>query len=138
MVEMEILLGKPLHERLIKILGNKVLIQWEEARNTYGVDSTIIRPDRFRKAYYTGYVRGIGVKCNKIANGEFELKIGQRIFWDQWASPYRYDEEGGSYAFVREWDIYAEIPDRTVNVKTPEMPAELLDDKPMTKFYQPA
>ncbi len=86
----------------MKLLRNDVLVEWEEARDTYG-PSTILRPDTHKARHYTGMVISIGPDV-------WDVKIGDRVFFDQFSRPERYDFDGKRYAQITENDCMAILP----------------------------
>ena len=100
-----------LAERLVKLFGKRVYLEWEEATDEYG-QTKIIRPGSHKEAHYTGYVLQIGLDCDRDEEGKTILQKGDRVFFDRFCSPVRVDEGSKRYAWVNEYDILAKIPSR--------------------------
>lgn len=108
---------KSVIDRLHIVLGKRVFLEWEEAPDEYG-KSGLVRPEgAARESHYTGIVRHVGLECQADDKGVASLRHGDRVFFDQFCSPLRFDEEGKRFAFVYERDILAKIPDRGVKVE---------------------
>ncbi len=108
---------KSVIQRLHIVLGSRVFIEWEEAPDEYG-KSGLVRPQgAARQSHYTGIVRHVGLDCDADDKGVAELRHGDRVFFDLFGSPVRFDDEDKRFAFVYERDILAKIPDRGVKVE---------------------
>ena len=93
-------------ERPIDIspFDDRVIIEWEEGQKEYH-DTRIVRAQVGMDRHYTGIVIAIGTEVK-------DLKIGNRVFFDQFCGPERIDFEGKRYAFLYEGDCYCVIPKR--------------------------
>lgn len=102
-----------------KMLGDRILVKWEEATEEYG-KTGLVRPDQFRKAHFTGTVLALGPKVSGDLQLWFEddQKEGRetRIAFDQWS---RFDKvsdpKHGRVAILAELaqaDCLAIIPPR--------------------------
>lgn len=105
---------KSIIERLEIVLGARVFLEWEEAPDEYR-KSGLVRPQgAARESHYTGIVRHVGLDCEADDNGVATLRHGDRVFFDQFCSPVRFDDDGKRYAFVYERDILVKIPERVL------------------------
>lgn len=101
----EDILAKFNGERKIDLipLESRMLIEWERGEDAFK-GTTILRPEGASKErYYTGIVMSIGPKV-------FDVKIGERVFFDQFCGPERIDFENKRYALIWEKDAYCTIP----------------------------
>ena len=87
----------------MKLLRNDVLIEWEEAQKM--CKGVIIRPDTYREAHYTGTVIIVGPDV-------WGVEVGDRIFFDQFGRPERFDFEGRRFALLADAAILAKVEKR--------------------------
>lgn len=87
----------------MKLFRNDVLIEWEEAQKLW--KGGIIRPDNYREAHYTGTVISVGPDV-------WDVEVGDRIFFDQFGRPERFDFEGRRFALLAETAILAKVDKR--------------------------
>lgn len=91
---------------------DNVFLEWELAPNTYKLGSLeLVRPDSHKQLYYTGNVVAIGPDVK-------EVKIGDRVFFDQFGGVERFQEDGNRYCFVKENSIFCNgLPEREASEK---------------------
>lgn len=105
-----ILLGEKAEE--VQAIGESIFLSWDFATAEYG-KTGIIRPVTHEKMHYTGNVISVG-------EGVYDVRPGDRIFFDQFSNPGKFQDGAKRYAFIREQDALAIIPER-VEVHSPDM-----------------
>ena len=94
---------------LESVLGDRILIEWEEAPEEYG-QTGLKRPENFRQAYYTGVILKLGPLVSP------ELKVGDRIIFDQFSGVQGFeDNDHRRLAIIeesRQSSCFAVIPPR--------------------------
>lgn len=103
--------------RIRVILGRRALVKWEEAPRCYSSTNDsmkqggILRPEKTKRAYYTGVV----LKCGLDLTDEIEE--GDRVFFQQFSGFGQYsDRTHGRMALVEESAIECIIPPREEGV----------------------
>lgn len=89
----------------IQPFDDRVLLEWEEGLGEYK-NTGIVRAKTGMDRHYTGIVLAVGPDAR-------EIKVGQRVFFDQFCGPERIDFEEKRYAFIFEANIYCVLPSRT-------------------------
>jgi co-chaperonin GroES (HSP10) len=94
--------------------GNRVLIEWEEAADTFKVaGKELARAETEKGKHFTGIVLGFGDKC--AADLVKHVKPGHRVFFDHWSTDlqyYQWVHDGKRYAIIRDYDIHCQVPAR--------------------------
>lgn len=88
----------------MKLLRNDILIEWEPARDTYA-RSGLIRPDTHKEMHYTGTIINRGPYV-------YDVKVGERVFFDRFSRPERFDFDGRRFALITESACMLIIPSR--------------------------
>ena len=89
----------------VRATHRNVLLDWEQAPKEF-VGTGLLRPESHRQAYYTGMVLSVGWDVEKV-------KVGDRVFFDQFCGVERFDEDMQRFGFVTEEDIYCSgVPTR--------------------------
>lgn len=94
--------------------GNRVLILWEEAAETFKVaGQELARAEADREKHFTGVALGFGEKCapDLVKN----VKLGQRIFFDHWSTElqyYQWKHDGKRYGIIKDYDVHCQVPAR--------------------------
>ena len=111
-------------DRIKKTILDRIIVQWEENTNTMA-GGKLIRPDTYKKQYYTGIVLKVGDYVDP------ELKEGDRILFDQFSGFEKfYDEKHGRIAILEErkqGPAFAVIPKR-IEVDSEEDLSGLIGD----------
>lgn len=106
-----IVLGDKAEE--VQAISDNIFLSWDFATTEYG-KSGILRPVTHEKMHYTGSVISVG-------EGVYDVRPGDRIFFDQFSNPGKFQDGEKRYAFIREHpDAIAIIPERA-EVHSPEM-----------------
>lgn len=79
-------------------LKENVFLEWEKAQAVYE-GTNFIRPDSHREMHYTGAVLAIGPDVK-------EVKVGDHVFFDQFAGVEKFQEYGKRFAFITQGDVY--------------------------------
>ncbi|RTL20752.1 MAG: hypothetical protein EKK55_17355 [Rhodocyclaceae bacterium] len=92
------------------VLGRRVYIEWLEAKDSIA-GSSLLRSPKYSKAHYTGIVVGLG---DDLYGPDLdELKIGDRVFFQQFSDfKYWYEPGGKRFAIIPHHGILAILPDR--------------------------
>lgn len=91
----------------MRLLRNDVLIEWEEAQGYVKCGKiSLVRPDTYRETHYTGTVVNVGPDVK-------DVEVGDRIFFDQFGRPERFDFDGRRFALLAESAILAKVEERT-------------------------
>lgn len=95
-------------EKVKKVLGDRVLCEWEEAREDL-LQGKLVMPKTLSEKHYTGIVLKKGIYV-----GSDDLEEGSRVFWEQFSGFEKFQSLDGKkrYAFVNESAIHAIIPKR--------------------------
>lgn len=104
-MKQEDILGRYFGDRPIDItpLEDRIFIEWEFGQEEFK-GTNILRPEGSSKErYYTGVVQSIGPKVE-------EIKVGERIFFNQFCGPERIEFENKRYAMIYEKDAYCVVP----------------------------
>lgn len=104
-MKQEDILGVYNGEREIDLapIESRILIEWEQGREEY-IGTKILRAEGSAKdRYYTGVVMAVGPEVE-------EVKVGERIFFNQFCGPERIDFDGKRYAMIYERDAYCVLP----------------------------
>lgn len=94
----------------IQAIGDCIFLSWDFAPSHYG-KTGIIRPVAHEKMHYTGTVLSVG-------EGVYDVRPGDRIFFEQFSNPGKFQDGDKRYAFIHELDAIALVPDR-VEVESP-------------------
>jgi len=90
----------------MKLMRNDVLIEWEESQGYVKCGKIkLVKPDQYREAHYTGTVISVG-------RDVWGVEVGDRIFFDQFGRPERFDFEGRRFALLSESAILAKVDKR--------------------------
>lgn len=130
------LLERDRFSRILMVRNNWVLLEWEEATQEFrlaGKSSTLLRPETFKQAHFTGIVKMFGPD----ASAEVKELHEQRVFFDRWAHDFReknWYEPGTDgrprkrYALMLDFRLECVLPERAkVTVEGHE---EVPDDGP--------
>jgi chaperonin GroES len=88
----------------IKPFDDKILLEWQLARSEF-LGTDLARPQNYIERNYTGVVMAKGPEV-------YDVKIGERVFFNQFCGPERIDYTDKHYAFITENDIRSVIPAR--------------------------
>src|SRR3990167_5043970 len=91
----------------LELFGNRVLLEWETAPDRFTGTDLVVPEGTAKERYYTGVVLAKGPKAK-----DKNLRIGKRVFWDQYCSPKKIEFNEKRYAVVKEHDIACVIPER--------------------------
>ena len=88
----------------LELFDNRVFLEWEEAKEIHE-GTKLLRAPSMMERHYTGTVLSVGPKV-------WDVKVGMRVFFDQFCSPKKVDYMSKRYALVKEYDVYCECPER--------------------------
>lgn len=104
-MKQEDILGRYHGDRDIDLtpLEDRILIEWEFGQDEY-MGTNILRSEGAAKErYYTGIVMATGPLVQ-------EIKVGDRVFFNQFCGPERIDFESKRYALIWEKDARGTVP----------------------------
>lgn len=96
--------------KAMKALSDEVIIEWEFTPPTYE-KTNLIRPDQYTGFQFTGIVVNVGPSVSQ------DIQIGDRVFWDQYCQPKKYEdwESGKRFAIIREYQCIAKVDKRELS-----------------------
>lgn len=95
----------------IRAMGDNVFLEWEMAPDIYA-GTNFIRPDSYKQMQFTGLVLSKGEKVNPN-NKDNDIRVGDRVFFDQFCGVEKLQEDGKRFGFVKSWDVYCtNVPSR--------------------------
>lgn len=86
------------HVTDVNPLKANVFLEWEESP-VYYPGTNIVKPDAFRKLYFTGIIRAKGPDVT-------DMEVGDRVFFDQFGGIEKFQEDGKRYGFIDKDAIY--------------------------------
>lgn len=93
------------NEADLQPLDNRLFLEWEEAPEEWK-GTFILRPHGAPlERYYTGNVLGVGPNA-------YDVKVGERVFFDQFCGPEKLVFHGKRYAIILDTDVFCVIPSR--------------------------
>ena len=89
----------------IQPFADKILLLWEEGLQAYS-GTGILRATGTMERHYTGIIVAVGEDV-------VDVKVGDRVFFDQFCGPERIDSDNKRYAFIRKDDLLLKLALRT-------------------------
>lgn len=90
----------------MRLMRDEVLIEWEESQGYIKLGKiSLVRPDTHREAHYTGTVMSVGPDVG-------DVEVGDRVFFDQFCGPERFDFEGRRFALLSAGSLLAKVDKR--------------------------
>ena len=91
----------------IKPVDDIIFLEWEEGIKEFK-GTNIMKVGVDLERHYTGIILTMGPDVENTK----DLKIGKRVYFNQFCNPERIDYNGKRYAFIREYDALMAIPSR--------------------------